>query len=65
MKNKNFRRLLLIGALVAGYIGLRFVTQAGQGLDAVQNDGYGGTGGIMLIVSGFVLGVLFATQENK
>lgn len=64
IKNKNIRLALLVIALVVGYYGFRFVTQAGQGLDAIQNDGYGGTGGFMILVSGFIIGVLVERKKN-
>jgi uncharacterized membrane protein len=63
VKNKNARYALLFIALVACYFGFTFVTQAGQGLNAVQNDGYGGTGGLLLLTSGFIFGLL--VERNK
>ncbi|MDQ3158642.1 MAG: hypothetical protein M3P98_00705 [bacterium] len=56
MIDKKVKIVLLISALVLGYYGVRFVTQAGQGLDAIQNDGYAGTGAVMLLASGFIVG---------
>ncbi len=56
---------MFILAFIISYIGFRFVTQAGQGLDAVQNDGYGGTGGALIMVSGFILGMLSVKPKGK
>ncbi|MES2971631.1 MAG: hypothetical protein V4702_04885 [Patescibacteria group bacterium] len=63
MINSTVRSILLIAALALIFIGFRFVTQAGQGLDAVQNDGYGGTGGFMILAGGYLLGYL--TKKEK
>jgi len=52
-------------ALVLVYVGFRWVTQAGQGLDAVQNDGYGGTGGLFILVGGVLFGMWLATRNKK
>lgn len=49
---KILGRLAII-ALV--FIGFRFVTQSGQD-SLFQNDGYAVTGGIMLLVGGFLAG---------
>ncbi len=65
MNNKAIRTIMFLIAIVVGYIGFRFVTQAGQGLDAVQNDGYGGTGGFMILISGFILGVLSVNKSKE
>jgi len=49
-------------AVVVGYFGFRYVTQANQGLDAIQNDGYAGTGGVMILLSGVLLGLWLSTR---
>lgn len=58
MKAPSYIKSLLAVAVILLYYGFRFVTQAGQGLNAVQNDGYGGTGGVMLLVSGCIVGYI-------
>lgn len=62
--NKYIRLILWIAASLIGYIGFRFVTQAGQGLGVVQNDGYGAIGGIMLLLSGILFGLLYERKNN-
>ncbi len=62
--NKTARWLILFAAIVNLYFGFRFVTQYGQGLNVVQNDGYGATGGIMILVSGIVVGLLTEWKRN-
>lgn len=57
------RNTIAFVAGVAVYYGFRFVTQAGQGLDVIQNDGYGGSGGVLILVGGFILGYL--VQKKK
>lgn len=64
MNNKNVRTLLFATAAVLGFIGFRFVTQAGQGLDAIQNDGYGGSGGAMILLSGIIIGLLIERKHR-
>ncbi len=58
VRNKKLRIILLAIALVAGYYGIMFVTQSGQSGVVIQNDGYAGTGAFLLLVSGFIVGVL-------
>lgn len=65
MKSGPLRTVLSITALILGYYGFRFVTQAGQGLGVVQNDGYGGTGGLMILAAGFLLGLVTVTSKDK
>lgn len=48
--------VLNFSAFLLAMFGFRFVTQMGQGVGVVQNDGYGATGGIMLLVAGLILG---------
>lgn len=61
---REVRSILFIAALALGYFGFRFVTQAGQGLDAVQNDGYGATGGVMILLAGIIVGLLIERGGN-
>lgn len=56
--NKASRNFAFIIAVVLVYIGFRFVTQAGQMGGLMQNDGYAGTGGIMILAGGVMLGLL-------
>ena len=62
--NSTVRSFLFILAAILIFIGFRFVTQAGQGLGVVQNDGYGGTGGIMILAGSFLAGYLVAKKEK-
>jgi len=41
--------------------GMRFVTQAGQGMDMPQNDGYAVAGAALILVAGILIGL----QWNK
>ena len=59
------RIVLALIAFVLGYYGFRFVTQAGQGIGTFQNDGYGATGGIMILISGFTLGIIMGRNNKK
>jgi drug/metabolite transporter (DMT)-like permease len=43
-------------AVLLGVFGFIFVTQAGQGLNVPQNDGYAVTGGVMLLLAGLIEG---------
>jgi len=63
--NRKIQKLIWILNIIFAYYGLRFVTQAGQGLGVVQNDGYGATGGFMLLGSGIIFGWLLTTQGNS
>lgn len=66
MMNKSFfYRLAAVTALAVLYLGFRLVTQAGQGLDAVQNDGYAGTGGVLILLSGITIGWLAGVGKKK
>lgn len=60
----RFTRTIAFFSLVVIYYGFRFVTQAGQGLDAIQNDGYAGVGGVMILAGGVMIGMLM-TRKNK
>lgn len=57
------RSALLLVSIVAVYIGFRFVTQAGQGLNAIQNDGYAGVGGVLILLGGLVTGWMTAHKK--
>lgn len=65
MKNKYFREIVTVVTIIIIYIGFRLVTQAGQGLDIVQNDGYAGTGGFVILVGGFLLGLCYRYNQKK
>ena len=64
IKNKKARLVLLLTAAIIGYYGFTFVTQAGQAGVVIQNDGYAGTGGFMILTSGFIIGVLVDRGNN-
>lgn len=65
MKKETTKTLL--GIIAAGLIvtGFSLAAQAGQGLDAVQNDGYAGSGGFLILVGGIVIGWLMSTATRK
>ncbi len=65
MNKSFFYRLAAVTALAVLYLGFRLVTQAGQGLDAVQNDGYAGTGGVLILLSGITIGWLAGVGKKK
>ncbi len=44
----------VVGFLI--FRGLQYVAQSGQGMSAVQNDGYTVSGGIMLLIAGILIG---------
>ena len=56
MKTSTLHKLIILGAFVGIIYGFVLVTQAGQGVGVVQNDGYAATGGTLLLLSGLVLG---------
>lgn len=64
MKSENLRMVLGLAAIVVIFIGFRFVTQAGQGLGVVQNDGYAGSGGLMILGGGIILGWLIRGRKG-
>jgi hypothetical protein len=64
MSKKGIRYVTTIVAGVMIYFGFRFVTQAGQGLGVVQNDGYGGSGGVLILIGGLIIGYLCNKREK-
>jgi hypothetical protein len=60
---KYLRTIATILAIVTIYIGFRFVTQAGQGLGVIQNDGYAGTGGVLILLGGIAIGWLATDRK--
>jgi hypothetical protein len=64
IQNTFWRRVLIFALLVVAYYGFSFVTQSGQTGVVIQNDGYAGTGGFMLIASGFLLGLLVERPKD-
>lgn len=65
MNRRNFFYLLDLVAIVIIVIGFRLAAQAGQGLGVVQNDGYAASGGILILLGGFLLGVSVASMSKK
>ncbi len=63
MARKKNHATLIILAIILGVYGFRWVTQAGQGLDVVQNDGYGATGGVFILIAGMIVGWAWAKRE--
>jgi hypothetical protein len=63
MAKKLFKSCLTLASLVAIVIGFRFVTQAGQGLGVIQNDGYGASGGVLILLGGIAIGYLAKTKR--
>jgi hypothetical protein len=60
---KYLRTIAAILAIITIYIGFRFVTQAGQGLGVIQNDGYAGTGGVLILLGGIAIGWLATDRK--
>ena len=60
---QTFKRVLALAAIIAIIIGFRFVTQAGQGLGVVQNDGYAGSGGVLILLGGIAIGYLAKSKR--
>jgi hypothetical protein len=61
----SFVQLLSVIVIVVGF---RFITQAGQGVGVVQNDGYAGSGGALILLGGVTYGYLSGrstTQKKK
>lgn len=63
--SKAYRWVMIIAMLILGYIGFSYVTQAGQGLNVIQNDGYAGAGGVLIFVSGVIFGLLLEVKGKK
>ncbi len=47
----------VLAALILIVIGFRLAAQVGQGLDAIQNDGYAGSGGLLILAGGVLVGL--------
>lgn len=58
MNTRHLRTIITLAAFVSVYFGFRFVTQAGQGLGVIQNDGYAGSGGVLILLGGIAIGYL-------
>jgi hypothetical protein len=65
MKKETIRTLAAILATGLIIVGFRLAAQAGQGLDALQNDGYAGSGGFLILVGGVIVGWLMSTAKLK
>jgi len=39
------------------WFGMRYVTQAGQGMDMPQNDGYAVAGAALILIAGIIIGL--------
>lgn len=57
MTKRNNKRswVLDITIILLIYIGFSYVTQRGQEVPVIQNDGYAVTGGIILVAAGYLL----------
>ena len=62
--NARYRTLLALLSAVILVIGFRLVTQAGQPWPLIQNDGYAVSGGLVILLSGMIIGWLFAKREK-
>lgn len=62
---KNTYKALTVVSFILGVYGFRWVTQAGQGINVVQNDGYGATGGVFILAAGLILGWALAKRQPK
>ncbi len=60
----KFNRGFIVVAVIVALVGLRFVTQAGQGISVIQNDGYAVVGGFMLFSSGMLIGRVIWEKRN-
>jgi Mg2+ and Co2+ transporter CorA len=50
-----------VATIILGFFGFRFVTQAGQSFP-IQNDGYAMVGGIVILISGLILGYIYGKR---
>lgn len=57
------RGFILVAAILA-FVGFRFVTQAGQPLPIIQNDGYAVVGGVMIFSSGMLVSRAIWEKRN-
>lgn len=62
MNQKTIGTLLWVISAVLLFLGFRFVTQAGQA-SVIQNDGYAVTGGVLIVLGGFLLGVIWSRSK--
>lgn len=60
----HYRTFLALLSAVILIVGFRLVTQAGQPWPLVQNDGYAVSGGLVILLSGMIIGWLFAKREK-
>lgn len=58
VKNRKLRIILLVIAIALAYVGFRLASQAGQPGVVIQNDGYAGSGGALILAGGFLIGIL-------
>lgn len=56
MRNKVSGLALLV-AIIVIVIGFRLASQAGQRGVVVQNDGYAGSGGVLILIGGIIAGI--------
>ena len=64
VRKKNHTALIVLAFILSVY-GFRWVTQAGQGINVVQNDGYGATGGVFILAAGLIFGWALAKRQPK
>jgi hypothetical protein len=65
MKKLFQNPLICLVAIVLIVTGFKWVTQAGQGLQAIQNDGYAGSGGTLILVGGILFGLWLSSKGKK
>lgn len=67
MNSKYVVTLMQIASAIIVYIGFLLVTQSGQDMAMPQNDGYAGTGGMLILLGGIIFGttVSYGYQPRK
>jgi hypothetical protein len=65
MKKNYANPIAVIVAVTMIYYGFKLATQAGQPWPVFQNDGYAGSGGVMILIGGILLGWLIGKQKKK
>ena len=65
MKKETLRTWLVVLSVIVIIIGVRLTTQAGHGLDALQNDGYAGSGSFLIFIGGLAIGWVAGSSKKK
>ena len=64
-ENKSRSLVLDLTIIVLLYIGFSYVTQRGQEVPVIQNDGYAVSGGIILVFAGYLLAMSVARAPKR